>query len=143
MPFCKSCHMPSCKLISPFNPHHSRLAIEKHNGTVVQIYYACVSKPTSDHAQHRRSLMLTILHASKCNRRIWLIRHLLSSKRYLEVHNKAPKLASRAELGKYLMGVDIDKKILNCNMMTIEFNNKTLLTSIKLSFSKAQLILKG
>ena len=39
------------------------------------------------------------------------------------------------------MGVDIDKKILNCNMMTIEFNNKTLLTSIKLSFSKAQLIL--
>ena len=50
-------------------------------------------------------------------------------------------MASRAQLGKYLMGVDIDKKILNCNMMTIEFNNKTLLTSIKLTFSKAQLIL--
>ena len=56
---------------------------------------------------------------------------------------KAPKLAWRAELGKYLMRVDIDKKNLNCNMMTIEFNSKTLLTSIKLSFSKARFIRKG
>ena len=39
--------------------------------------------------------------------------HLQFCKRYLEVHNKVSNMASRAELGKYPMIIDIDKKILN------------------------------
>ena len=34
-------------------------------------------------------------------------------KRYLEVHNKASNMASRAELGKYPMIIEVDKKILS------------------------------
>ena len=39
--------------------------------------------------------------------------HLQFCKRYLEVHNKASNMASRAELGKYPIIIDINKKILN------------------------------
>ena len=39
--------------------------------------------------------------------------HLQFCKRYLEVHNKASNMSSRAELGKYPMIIDINKKILN------------------------------
>ena len=39
--------------------------------------------------------------------------HWQFCKRYLEVHNKASIMASRAELGKYPMIIDINKKILN------------------------------
>ena len=39
--------------------------------------------------------------------------HLQFCKRYLEVHNKASNMASRAELGKYPMIIEVDKKILN------------------------------
>ena len=39
--------------------------------------------------------------------------HLQFCKRYLEVHNKASYMASKAELGKYAMIIDISKKILN------------------------------
>ena len=39
--------------------------------------------------------------------------HLPFCKRYLEVHNKASNMASRAELGKYSMIIEINKKILN------------------------------
>ena len=34
-------------------------------------------------------------------------------KRYLQVHNKASNIACRAELGKFPMIIDINKKILN------------------------------
>ena len=37
--------------------------------------------------------------------------HLQFCKRYLEVHNKASNMASRAELGKYLMVIGINKEI--------------------------------
>ena len=37
----------------------------------------------------------------------------LQSHSYLEVHNKASNMTSRAELGKYPMIIDINKKILN------------------------------
>ena len=40
--------------------------------------------------------------------------HLQSCKRYLQVHNKASNIACRAELGKFPMIIDINKKILNC-----------------------------
>ena len=36
--------------------------------------------------------------------------HLQFCKRYLEVHNKASNMASRAELGKYPIIIDINKK---------------------------------
>ena len=36
----------------------------------------------------------------------------LFCKRYLEEQNKAPNMAGRAELGKYPIGVDINKEIL-------------------------------
>ena len=39
--------------------------------------------------------------------------HLQFCKRYLLVHNKASNIACRAELGKFPMIIDIDKKILN------------------------------
>ena len=39
--------------------------------------------------------------------------HLQFCKRYLQVHNKASNIACRAELGKFLMIVDTNKKILN------------------------------
>ena len=39
--------------------------------------------------------------------------HLQFCKRYLQVHNKASNIASRAELGKFPMIIDINKKILN------------------------------
>ena len=39
--------------------------------------------------------------------------HLQFCKRYLEVHNKASNIACRAELGKFPLIVDINKKILN------------------------------
>ena len=39
--------------------------------------------------------------------------HLQFCKRYLEVHNKVSNMASRAELCKYPMIIDINKKILN------------------------------
>jgi len=39
--------------------------------------------------------------------------HLQFFKRYLEVHNKASNIACRAELGKFPLIVDINKKILN------------------------------
>ena len=39
--------------------------------------------------------------------------HLQFCTRYLEVHNKASNMASRAELGKYPIIIDINKKILN------------------------------
>ena len=39
--------------------------------------------------------------------------HLQFCKRYLQVHNKASNIACRAELGKFPMIIDINKKILN------------------------------
>ena len=39
--------------------------------------------------------------------------HLQFCKRYLAVHNKASNMASRAELGKYPMIIEVNKKILN------------------------------
>ena len=39
--------------------------------------------------------------------------HLQFCKRYLQVHNKASNIACRAELRKFPMIIDIDKKILN------------------------------
>ena len=39
--------------------------------------------------------------------------HLQFCKRCLEVHNKASNMASRAELGKYPMIIEINEKILN------------------------------
>ena len=39
--------------------------------------------------------------------------HLQFCKRYLQVHNKASNTACRAELGKFPMIIDINKKILN------------------------------
>ena len=39
--------------------------------------------------------------------------HLQFCKRYLAVHNKGSNMASRAELGKYPMIIEVDKKILN------------------------------
>ena len=39
--------------------------------------------------------------------------HLQFCKRYLEVHDKASSMATRAELGKYPTIIDINKKILN------------------------------
>ena len=39
--------------------------------------------------------------------------HLQFCKRYLQVHNKASNIASRAERGKFPMIIDINKKILN------------------------------
>ena len=39
--------------------------------------------------------------------------HLQFCKHYLQVHNKASNFACRAELGKFLMIIDINKKILN------------------------------
>ena len=39
--------------------------------------------------------------------------HLQFCKRYLEVHNKASNIACRAELGKFPLIIDINKKILN------------------------------
>ena len=38
--------------------------------------------------------------------------HLQFCKRYLEVHNKASNIACRAELGKFPLNIDINKKIL-------------------------------
>ena len=38
--------------------------------------------------------------------------HLQFFKRYLEVHNKASNIACRAELGKFPLIIDINKKIL-------------------------------
>ena len=38
--------------------------------------------------------------------------HLQFCKRYLEVHNKASNIACRAELGKFPLIIDINKKIL-------------------------------
>ena len=46
---------------------------------------------------------------------------LLFCRPYLEVHNQAPNMASRAKLGKYPMGIDINKKILNY----VPVNSKT------------------
>ena len=39
--------------------------------------------------------------------------HLQFCKRYLQVHNKTSNIACRAELGKFPMIIDINKKILN------------------------------
>ena len=39
--------------------------------------------------------------------------HLQFCKRYFEVHNKASNIACRAELGKFPLIIDINKKILN------------------------------
>ena len=39
--------------------------------------------------------------------------HLQFCNRYLQVHNKASNIACRAELGKFPMIIDINKKILN------------------------------
>ena len=39
--------------------------------------------------------------------------YLQFCKRYLEVHNKASNIACRAELGKFPLIIDINKKILN------------------------------
>ena len=39
--------------------------------------------------------------------------HLQFCKRYLEVHNKASNIACRAELGKFPLIIDINKKLLN------------------------------
>ena len=39
--------------------------------------------------------------------------HLQFCKRYLQVHNKASNIACRAELGKFPMIIDINKKIPN------------------------------
>ena len=39
--------------------------------------------------------------------------HLQFCKRYLQVHNKASNTACRAELGKFPMIIDMNKKILN------------------------------
>ena len=39
--------------------------------------------------------------------------HLQFCKRYLEVHNKASNIACRAELGKFPLIIDINKKILS------------------------------
>ena len=39
--------------------------------------------------------------------------HLQFCERYLQVHNKASNIACRAELGKFPMIIDINKKILN------------------------------
>jgi len=38
--------------------------------------------------------------------------HLQFCERYLEVHNKASNIACRAELGKFPLIIDINKKIL-------------------------------
>ena len=39
--------------------------------------------------------------------------HLQFCERYLQVHNKASNIACRAELGKFPMIIDINKKIIN------------------------------
>ena len=56
-------------------------------------------------------------------------------KRYLEVHNKASNMASRTELGKYSMIIDIIKKVLNYPNYLLDkdagqFNNETISTNI-------------
>ena len=61
--------------------------------------------------------------------------HLQFCKRYLEVHNKASNMASRAELGKYPMITDINKKILNYlsylqDQDAGQFNSETICTNI-------------
>ena len=130
MPFCKSCHMPSCKLIPLFYPHHSRLGLEKHNGTVVQIYYAYVSKPTSDHAQHRRSLMFTLLHASKCNSRIWLIRHIRQFREICRVRclQRGPSCLVRSiTLFKFSARAVLLRKFPNISVRCVPANLKFLL----------------
>ena len=54
--------------------------------------------------------------------------HLQFCKRYLELHNKASNMASRDELGKYPMIIDINKKILNY----LSYQNKNLVLSNEL-----------
>ena len=44
--------------------------------------------------------------------------HLQFCKGYLQVHNKASNMASRAELGKYPMIIDVNKKILTLNCLS-------------------------
>ena len=65
--------------------------------------------------------------------------HLQFCKRYLEVHNKALSMASRSELGKYPMIIDINGKILNSlrylqNKSAGQFNSETTFTN-QLSFT--------
>ena len=64
----------------------------------------------------------------------WKGAHSQFCKRYLEVHNKALSMASRSELGKYPMIIDINKKILNSlrclqNKSAGQFNSETIFTN--------------
>ena len=53
------------------------------------------------------------LHCKLVPVQIWEYEYGLFWKRCLKVHNKASNKASRAELSKYPMIIDINKKVLN------------------------------
>ena len=60
--------------------------------------------------------------------------HLQFRKRYLEVHNKAPNIACRAELGKLPLIIDINKKILNyLNYLREKEESSIVKQSLKIS----------
>ena len=60
--------------------------------------------------------------------------HLQFCKRYLEVHNKASNIACRAELGKFPLIIDINKKILNyLNYLREKEESSIVKQSLKIS----------
>ena len=60
--------------------------------------------------------------------------HLQFCKRYLEVHNKASDIACRAELGKFPLIIDINKKILNyLNYLREKEESSIVKQSLKIS----------
>ena len=60
--------------------------------------------------------------------------HLQFCKRYLEVHNKASNVACRAELGKFPVIIDINKKILNyLNYLREKEESSIVKQSLKIS----------
>ena len=62
--------------------------------------------------------------------------HLQFCKRYLKVHNIASNMASRAELGKYPMIIDINKKILNyLNYLQDKDDNSIVKHSLQISIT--------
>ena len=60
--------------------------------------------------------------------------HLQFCKGYLEVNNKTLSMASRFELGKYPLIIDVDKKILKLSYLqdkdASQFNSETIFTNI-------------
>ena len=60
--------------------------------------------------------------------------HLQFCKRYLEVHNKASNIACRAELGKFPLIIDINKKVLSyLNYLHQKDENSIVRQALKIS----------